>query len=138
MLCLLVLSSFLAGVFSSSGSGGRDPYHVHIVIGGTPSERTHALVLHLIRDRAGIEDALPPAPQPAVGGGQSARVYVLLVRGDDGFGPAIFSPDEIGALLAASVPPVPAPSRMSWVSVAQWLSVPQTAPFLPDPPPRTA
>jgi hypothetical protein len=132
----VVLQVFLAGLFAFPGSAGQDPYHVHIVLGGTPAERARALTRHLLDEREGIDDAFPPEASPGGGQADAIGVHVFSVRGSNDVGPAVFSTEGSGALLAATVPQIPVPADVSWVRVPVSLSASQTAPFLLDPPPR--
>lgn len=131
--CLLVVSVFLAAAVPG---GGWNTNHVHFVIGGTPSERARALALHLNAESAGLDEAPSPTPTPAAGGGGSGTVRVLSVRGDGGSGPAVFSADGNGTLLAATVQQIPVPSHTDWVHVPALLNVPRSLPSLLEPPPR--
>ncbi len=132
--CLGVLCVMLLGLYAFPGSAGQDPYHIHIVIGGTPAERARALVFHLLHEREGIDTAeLPLMPGSA---GRFPGVHVFSVHGTDTGGAAVLSAETSGAVLLAAIPQVPVPSQTSWTPPFPLAGIPQTAPPTPEPPPR--
>jgi hypothetical protein len=133
-ICLGALCALLVGLFAFPGSGGQDPYHTHIVIGGTSAERARALALHLLHEREGI-DVEVAVGSDADGRTGSAGVHVYSIRTNDG-GPAVLSMEAGGAVLLVAAPPVPAPSRAPWVATYPQVGIPQVAPPTLDPPPR--
>lgn len=133
--CLGVLCMMLPGLFAFPTSAGQDPYHIHIVVGGTRADRARALASHLLRERKGIDDAEPPTA-PSTLGRTGSGVRVFSLRGNDDGGPAVLSLESGGAILQAAVPQVPVPSQTDRYIASPLLGVPQTALATPDPPPR--
>ena len=134
--CLGVLGVMLLGLYAYPGSAGQDPYHAHIVVGGTPAGRARALVFHILHEREGIDDAELPM---ALGAGWTglAGVRVISIRGNDGGGAAVLNTQTSGAVLLAAIPQVPAPSQSAWTMASPSSGAPQTALPTPDPPPRS-
>ncbi len=133
--CLGVVGVMLLGLFAFPTSAGQDPYHFHLVIGGTPASRARALVSHLLRQREGIDDAEPPGPS-AAGAHGFPDVRVFSLRENDDGGSAVLSLESGGAALQATVPTIAVPSQTVWSLASPLLGVPQTALATPDPPPR--
>ncbi len=133
--CLGVLGVMLLGLFAFPTSAGQDPYHIHLVIGGTPASRARALVSHLLRQREGIDDAELPGPS-AAGAREFSDVRVFSLRKNDDSSSAVLSLESRGAALQATVPTIAVPSQTIWSPACPLLGVPQTALAMPDPPPR--
>jgi hypothetical protein len=129
--CLGLVGAMLLGLFAFPTSAGQDPYHLHLVIGGTPASRALALVSHLRRERERIDDVEPPA---GARGFPDVRVFSLRVN-DDG-GSAVLSLESGGAALQATSPTIAVPSQTAWSLACPPVGVPQTALATPDPPPR--
>ena len=133
--CLGVVGVMLLGLFAFPTSAGQDPYHFHLVIGGTPASRAQALVSHFLRQREGIDDAGPPGPS-AAGARGLPDVRVFSLRGNDDSGAAVLSLESSGAALQATAPQILVPDHAVWFLACPLLGVPQTALATPDPPPR--
>jgi hypothetical protein len=130
-LHLVVLGVFLAGLLASGGAE-PDPYHAHLVIGGTPAERARALAAHLRHEAAGTHDRPvfgEAAPAPSSG----VRVFSLHGQADHS---AVWSGGGIVDFLA----PAPAslyPPRPAFADrLLPPAATPNTAPLASDPPPR--
>jgi hypothetical protein len=134
--CLGLVGAMLLGLFAFPTSAGQDPYHLHLVIGGTPASRALALVSHLRRERERIDDMEPLTVPTAAGarGGPDVRVFSL--RGNDDSGSAVLSLESGGAALQATSPTIAVPSQTAWSLACPPVGVPQTALATPDPPPR--
>ncbi len=137
-LCSSAVSLVILGLFAFPGSGGQDPYHIHVVIGSTPAERARALAQHLLRERAGIDSPPPAAVSITEAFDATTRVRVFSVRRDGGCAPAVFARDAGGATLASATWRIPAPAPAPRIRMCLPLGCPQTAPSIPEPPPRYA
>lgn len=137
VLHLAALGVFLAGLLTSAG-GERNPYHVHIVIGGTQVERTRALAAHLLREEAGASSRpvfgeVVPGPLDRA---TRARVFSLQ-RGDDR-SPAVWSGGgAVDFLVQASAHIPPPPPTLTPVGSAS-ADAPQLAGRVSVPPPRSS
>jgi len=109
-VALLVLLALGFGIFAYPGTGGLDPRHTHIVIGGTAAERARALARHLLRERAAVNDAVPFVG--LTGGAQGLlEVLVYSIRQGNNSGPALVAVTVPGGALAAAHADVGAPSE---------------------------
>ena len=134
-VCLGVSCIVFLGLVAFPGGAGRDPHHVHLVVGGTPAERARALALHLVRERAGVDGGTPPPATPAAERTGSAGARVFSLRGNGG-GPAVLSVGRSGAVLNAAAHLMPVPSQASRAAAYSPSRVPHIVPSTPDPPPR--
>jgi hypothetical protein len=120
----------------------RDPYHLHLVIGGTPAQRAGALAHHrhhghdsprciaeLGRDGA---DATRPDDE-VVGGSEGPRVVSLF----PGATPGTMILGTAGLALATAAASTPTAPRMTGaVARPATLRLARAALPVPDPPPR--
>jgi hypothetical protein len=133
VLHLAALGVFLAGLLASAGSE-RDPYHGHIVIGGTMAERARVLAAHLRAEAGGNNAPVfgEIAPAPA---GRTAAARVFSVQPRHG-GAAVWSGG--GALHVVTYAPVRLcpPPGSAGPSAATLGGAPQVARGAAEPPPR--
>ena len=118
-----------------ASGGASDPAHTHVVIGGTPAQRAHALAAHLSGELTGGYGGPTFGALEALAGG-AGPAHVVSVGASDGGGPAVLNggggvdftaatPVWRAALTASS------PSRVGARVVITSRSVPAS-----DPPPR--
>lgn len=137
VLHLAALGVFLAGLLTSAG-GERNPYHVHIVIGGTQVERTRALTAHLLREDAGAGNrpVFGEVVPGSLGHATRARVFSLQ-RGDDR-GPAVWSGGGAVDFLVQASAHIPAPAPDPTPAASAPADASQLARPASDPPPRSS
>lgn len=131
-----LLALLAGGLFTFPSTAGHDPYHAHIVVGGTPAARARALARHLLREREGTDNGEPPAAPGVVGGVMFPGVRVISIRGTDSGGPAVLSVQGSGTAALAGIPQIPAPVRAWRVVTHRSSRVLETSVPAPDPPPR--
>lgn len=130
-----LLALLAAGLFAFPSNAGQDPYHAHVVVGGTPAEQARALAHHLLGEREGIDDGGPPMAFGAARGVPFPGVHVISIRGGGG-GAAVLSIEGSGVAALAAAPHVPAPARARGVVTHDPSRVPQATLPTPEPPPR--
>ncbi|HEX9533196.1 MAG TPA: hypothetical protein VGA58_10535 [bacterium] len=114
-----------------------DPYHEHILVGGTAAEQLSALTHHLYHHAA--SPWLPPTRSPQTNGMDPAAVAggfcVVSVLSSGAVGAAVFALGGAGLVgIGRCVAPVPTlAGRIVMVPSAFWWEVNV---LTPDPPPR--
>jgi hypothetical protein len=74
-LCSSAVSLVILGLFAFPGSGGQDPYHIHVVIGSTPANAPGSIPRRLLRSPS----PKPLMPRPACGCSRSGETAAALL-----------------------------------------------------------
>ncbi|MDR7521633.1 MAG: hypothetical protein QN168_04125 [Armatimonadota bacterium] len=141
---LLVTIARLILPIANTQAVERDPYHLHLVIGGTPAQRAEALAHHRHHDHDRPHGSAGHPGRHWTGGGQTQRMAqgdpqvprVVSVLPGTASGAMVLSTTGLSVATVAAPAGPPAPRATGQIAGLAPPRVARVAIPVPDPPPR--